>query len=151
MPLFHHHKDTTPEHEVVQPQPPVQEKRSSGFFGGRRQSVSPSTTSRSTAGTRSVNGTSVSPQRHNGSVLHRRSDEDPSISAARDRVFSAEAAERDADRALQQARQAVRLAREHVRKLEQEAAEEARLAKIKQDQAASISKRAKPLGRFDRF
>ena len=33
-----------------------------------------------------------------------------------------------------------------MKRLEKEAAEEARLAKIKQDQAASISKRAKPLG-----
>lgn len=33
-----------------------------------------------------------------------------------------------------------------MRRLEAEAKEEARLAKIKQDQARSISKRAKPLG-----
>lgn len=41
----------------------------------------------------------------------------------------------------------MRDASEHVKRLEREAKEEARLAKIKQDQAASISRRAKPLGR----
>jgi hypothetical protein len=80
-----------------------------------------------------------------GSFLHRNR-EDPSISAAREQVVLAETAERDADHALVAARQAVRDAREHVKRLEREAKEEARLAKIKQDQAASISKRAKPLG-----
>ncbi|RFU31834.1 hypothetical protein B7463_g4513, partial [Scytalidium lignicola] len=152
MPLFHHRAEPAPEQaqepQIVQPDP-VQEKRSSGLFG-RRHSISPSTT---TNGNRSINGSSISPQ-HQGNggngVLHRRSDEDPSISAARDRVFSAEAAEREADKALDQARQAVRMARDHVKRLEQEAAEEARLAKIKQNQAASISKRARPLGRHDR-
>ena len=44
--------------------------------------------------------------------------------AARQRVVSAEAAEKDADRALSQARVAVREAREGVKRLEREAAEE---------------------------
>jgi len=61
--------------------------------------------------------------------------------------MSAEAAEKDADRALIQARNAVKEAREHVKRIEMEAAEEARLAKAKQAQARSISKRAEPLGR----
>jgi len=86
---------------------------------------------------------------HRGGLLHR-NHEDSSITQARERVMSAEAAERDADRALLQARSAVKQAREHVKHLEREAAEEARLAKIKQNQAKSISKRAKPLGRHDR-
>jgi len=64
-------------------------------------------------------------------------------------VFSAEAAEKEADRALMAARAAVKDAREHVKRLEREAAEEARLAKIKQKQAMSISKRGKALGRHD--
>ncbi|TVY17241.1 hypothetical protein LARI1_G004233 [Lachnellula arida] len=68
---------------------------------------------------------------------------------ARERVQNAEAAERDADRALIQARAAVKEARAHVKKIEQEAAEEARLARIKQEQASSISKRAQPLGRHN--
>ena len=59
----------------------------------------------------------------------------------------AEGAERDADRALLAARAAVRDARQEVKRLEREAAEEARLAKLKQSQAKNISKRAKPLGR----
>lgn len=63
----------------------------------------------------------------------------------------AETAERNADRALMAARTAVKDAREHVRVLEREAAEEARLARIKQEQAAHISKRAAPLGRHGMF
>lgn len=64
-------------------------------------------------------------------------------------MLNAEEAERDADRALFQARAAVRQAREQCKKLEREAAEEARLAKIKQNQAKSISKRGQHLGRHD--
>lgn len=66
---------------------------------------------------------------------------------ARERVLSAEAAEREADRAMLAARAAVKEARDHVRRLEREAAEEARLAKIKQTQAKAIGKRGKALGR----
>lgn len=66
-------------------------------------------------------------------------------------MLAAETAERDADRALVQARAAVRDARAQVAALEREAAEEARLAKIKQGQAADLNKRAKPLGRHDRI
>lgn len=60
---------------------------------------------------------------------------------------AAEEAERQADRALMAARSAVRDAREHVKQLEMEAAEEARLAKIKQHQAGEIGKSARGLGR----
>jgi hypothetical protein len=81
-----------------------------------------------------------------GGIFNRKT-EDPSIGAARERVVAAENAERDADRALIQARASVRAAREHVRQLELEAEEDARLAKIKQQQASQIGKRAKPLGR----
>jgi hypothetical protein len=63
---------------------------------------------------------------------------DPSIAAARDRVFSAEAAA---------ARHQVRDAREQMRVLEEELREEARMAKIKQHQAKDISKRGKVHGR----
>ncbi|KAJ5256683.1 hypothetical protein N7478_012787 [Penicillium angulare] len=80
------------------------------------------------------------------SFLHR-TPEDPSIQSAREQVVRAETAEHEADRALIASRKAVKEAREHVKHLEREAAEEARLARIKQDQAKSISKRAKPLGR----
>ena len=49
---------------------------------------------------------------------------DPTISAARQKVSDAEAYEQEADRALGAARAAVREAREHVRVLEREALEE---------------------------
>lgn len=63
---------------------------------------------------------------------HRSSDDDmphnikndPSVVSARQRVSDAEAAEREADRALMQARAAVRAARDYVKRLEQEAVEE---------------------------
>ncbi|KAJ5935043.1 hypothetical protein N7454_000933 [Penicillium verhagenii] len=80
------------------------------------------------------------------SILHR-TPEDPSIQTAREQVLRAETAEQEADRALILSRRAVKEARDHVKRLEREASEEARLAKIKHDQAKSISKRAKPLGR----
>ena len=63
--------------------------------------------------------------------------------------MTAEAAERDADRALFVAKNAVREAREHVHRLEREAAEEARLAKIKQGEAKALGKKGKLLGRHD--
>ena len=49
---------------------------------------------------------------------------DPSIVAARQKVTAAESAESAAARALNEARAAVRAAKEHVRVLEQEALEE---------------------------
>jgi len=88
--------------------------------------------------------------RSGGGLLSRHHD-DPSIVGARQRVMDAERAEKEADAALFAAKNAVRQAREHVKHLEREAAEDARLAKIKQHQARDISKRAKPLGRHNRF
>lgn len=61
--------------------------------------------------------------------------------------MSAEAAEREADRVLELARREVREARDEVKRLELEAKEEARLAKIKQYHAREVSKRGKALGR----
>lgn len=72
---------------------------------------------------------------------------DPSIVTARERVMGAEAAEKEADRALQAARESVAAARADVRRLEEEAKEEARRAKIKQYHAREVSKRGKALGR----
>jgi hypothetical protein len=72
---------------------------------------------------------------------------DPSIVQARERVLSAETAEREADRALEAARNHVREARAEVKRLELEAAEEAKRAKIKQYHAREVSKRGKQLGR----
>lgn len=82
-----------------------------GTLFGRRRSVE----SAATAST-----TSTSP-RHNVLTRDR---EDATITAARQRVIDAELAEKEADRALLQARAAVKEAREHVRRLEREAAEE---------------------------
>ena len=45
------------------------------------------------------------------------------------------------------AKNAVREAREHVHRLEREAAEEARLAKIKQSEAKALGKKGRALGR----
>lgn len=78
-------------------------------------------------------------------------DIDPSIVQARERVMQAETAERDADRALESARIRVREARADVKRLELEAAEEARRAKIKQYHAREVSKRGKQLGRMFPF
>lgn len=57
------------------------------------------------------------------SLLHR-NHEDPSIQAARQQVYRAEHAEREADKALIASRQAVKDAKERVKRLEAEAAEE---------------------------
>ncbi|KAJ5564444.1 uncharacterized protein N7503_001913 [Penicillium pulvis] len=97
--------------------------------------------SRTSFSSRSSTG---STRRHG--FLHR-TPEDPSIQAAREQVSRAETAEQQADSALIASRRAVKEARDHVKHLEREAAEDARLARIKHDQAKSISKRAKPLGR----
>lgn len=161
-------------HEPVQ-EPPVEETphRRHGLFGSRNRSPSP-TPSHRTDATHSTRYTSstyhTSPEREqNGGGLFRRGTDassgrrsllhrsfgngnnsaelDPSIVQARERVMSAEAAERDADRALMAARESVRQAHEHVKRLELEAQEEARRAKIKQYHAREVSKRGKQLGR----
>jgi hypothetical protein len=83
-----------------------------------------------------------------GGLFHRNRDpEDPSISAARERVQMAEQAEADAERALMYARESVQDARQHVKNLEVEAQEDARRAKLKQQSAKEISKMGSKLGR----
>jgi len=114
-------------------------KRSSTLFGRKRSPDPVHTTT-----THHAAHVDPSPKRHG--ILHR-DHEDSSITTARERVLNAEAAEREADKALLTARASVREAREHVRRLEKEAAEEARLAKIKQKQAGALGKRGKMLGR----
>jgi hypothetical protein len=112
MPLFGHREpvetapDVPPE-EVVAEQEPSRR----GTLFGRRRSIE-STATATTASTTSRR-----------SVLTR-DREDASITAARQRIAGAEVAEKEADRALLQAREAVREAREHVKRLEYEAAEE---------------------------
>lgn len=86
--------------------------------------------------------------RRSGGFLGRRKDEmDPSIRHAKERVMSAEQAEMEADRARDQARLRVEEARHDVKALEAEAKEDARRAKMKQQQYQEISKRGKGLGR----
>jgi len=63
------------------------------------------------------------------------------------KVADAEAAERAADKALVEARSAVKSAREHIKVLENEVLEDARRAKAKQAEAKNVSKSAKGLGR----
>jgi len=81
--------------------------------------------------------------RNNNFNVHK----DPTIIAAREKVTFAEKAEAEADRALAAARNMVREARDHVRFLEKEAAEEQKRARAKQAVANDVSKSARGLGR----
>lgn len=120
MPLFNRHStvETAPPPPAKEIDPP---RRHTSLFS-RHRSISPARTATTTNTTHTTHsGNSVSPPRRG--LLHRR-DEDPSIIAAKERVANAEAAEREADKALAQARVAVRDAREHIKRLEKEAAEE---------------------------
>jgi len=166
MPFFSRHEPAqqqAAQQPAPQPAPVAEPKRSHGFFGNRNREVSPTPTY-GTASTKNTSGSyQASPERAgNASMTGRRSllrrsggngnadvEMDPSIVQARERVMGAEAAERDADRALWAARESVRDAREQVHKLELEAQEEARRAKAKQYHAREVSKRARPLGRYD--
>jgi hypothetical protein len=123
MPLFSRHSEETAppvaDKTVVEDERP--QRRSTLF--GRRRSVSPvSTTDTTRSSTSNVNTNTLSNPSRRG-LLHRQG-ADPSIRAAHDRVLSAEAAEKEADKALLHARAMVKEAREHVVRLEREAAEE---------------------------
>jgi hypothetical protein len=107
MGLFSRHEDAAP---------PVQEKT---VESQRRSNLF----SRKDAAANEPVNNDTTKHSHFSGLLHR-SDADPSIRAAHDRVVSAEAAEREADKALLNARVAVREARAHVKRLEKEAAEE---------------------------
>lgn len=111
MPLFGHHREPVETEPDVPPEEETVEPTRRGTLFRRRRSVESAAT---------TNTTSTSPRR---GVLTR-DREDSSITAARERVASAEIAEKEADRALFQARAAVKEAREHVKRLEYEAAEE---------------------------
>ncbi|KAJ5413930.1 hypothetical protein N7509_000557 [Penicillium cosmopolitanum] len=144
MPIFHRDSIASSSSSGHSIDEPHQAHRSNSLFGGR--STHSEHSSRSSRSSRSSNsGAAHHSRRHHS--LFQRSPEDPSIQAAREQVFRAETAEREADKALMASKLAVKEARDHVKSIEREAAEEARMAKIKQDQAKSISKRAKPLGR----
>ncbi|KAI0172896.1 hypothetical protein GGR52DRAFT_546626 [Hypoxylon sp. FL1284] len=159
MPLFSSRK---PEDEVVHEpvhEPAQDKKQSHGLFGNRHRSPSPSTTrtARTSTTSSSRHSADASSPSRTRSVLQRtfghgnstNPDVDPSIVQAREHVMQAEAAEREADHALEAARLRVREARAEVKRLELEAAEEARRAKIKQYHAKEVSKRGKQLGRHD--
>ncbi|KAF7852946.1 hypothetical protein EAF04_010823 [Stromatinia cepivora] len=142
MPLFGRHQ------EEYEPEPVVEEppKRSSSIFHrNRTESISPSERTMST-----VSSTpSQSSTRHRG-FLHRNQEaQDPVIAAAEQRIINAEQMEREADRALINAREAVREAREHMRHLKLEMEAQAKALKVRQGQANNIYKRAKPLGRHE--
>ncbi len=166
MPLFS--RSSEPEEEAVPVRPAEEERpKRHGLFGSKRDpSPTGSAATDSTRLTTSTYHTSPGSESggggfrsKRGSLLHRTfgngngdgadgdAQLDPSIVQARERVLSAEAAERDADRALDVARRQVREARDQVRKLELEAKEEARRAKIKQYHAREVSRRGKALGR----
>ncbi|KAH9920173.1 uncharacterized protein B0H18DRAFT_614594 [Fomitopsis serialis] len=125
MPLFH---SSNPEPQPA-PAPAQTEEpqRSRSLFSRRGNSpdAAPSANG-STTGTASTksNGGFFSRRRSSSSDDLNDIKHEPSVVTARQRVADAEAAEREADRALIQARAAVRGAREHVRLLEQEAIEE---------------------------
>ena len=131
MPLFHHNSNSQ-----RSPSPPPAQttspSRSRGGLFGRRSDSPETYDNNSTNGNGSMRSNST---RSGGGFFSRRrsssSDSgmtdlkhDPSIVAARQKVTDAEAAEAAADRALNEARAAVRGAKEQVRMLEQEALEE---------------------------
>lgn len=112
MPLFNRHQEEYEPEPVVEEQP----KRSSSIFHRNRpESVAASERSMSTvSSTPSRSGT-------NRGFLHKnRGAHDPVIAAAEQRIINAEQMEREADRALVNAREAVAEAREHMRQLKLE-------------------------------
>ncbi|KAI0049957.1 hypothetical protein FA95DRAFT_1556283 [Auriscalpium vulgare] len=167
MPLFGSRHDEAPVAEPVRPVTPPHQSRS--IFGRRSRSVdradstnsgvarsntvrpqpynngngyADSTTSGGSRGGWFNRNRSSSPDEH---LRHVGSD--PNVLNARNKVAEAEALERDADQALHAARMAVREARDHVKLLEREALEDARRAKMKQEEARNVSKSARGLGR----
>lgn len=114
MPIFH--RDSTASSSSGRSiDDPNQTKTHSGLFGSRSSHSTHSSFS-------SGSGSPLSNSRRHG-LLHR-THEDPSIMAAREQVLRAETAEREADKALIASRKAVKEARDHVKHLEREAAEE---------------------------
>ncbi|PTB35730.1 uncharacterized protein TrAFT101_010578 [Trichoderma asperellum] len=145
--LFHRNRDVSPA-----------SSRRTGSIASSAGSAGPGHTkgyTNNTSGSNSGGGlfrhsTDSSASRGRRSLFHRDNGAnalDPSILQAREHVMQAEAAEVDADRALGEARMRVRAAKDHVWRLEEEAKEEARRAKIKQEQAREVSKRGQGLGR----
>ncbi|KAJ7045985.1 hypothetical protein C8F04DRAFT_1173907 [Mycena alexandri] len=127
-----------------------------GFFGGGRASLDSGTDNNNNRNNVADNGSVRSGGSSffgsrtgtgNGGMGNFNVHKDPTIMAAREKVTHAEQAEIAADRALVQARNMVREARDHVQFLEREAAEEAKRAKAKQAVSNDVSKSAAGLGR----
>ncbi|KAI0744001.1 hypothetical protein C8Q80DRAFT_873978 [Daedaleopsis nitida] len=148
------------------PPPQTETHRNGGFFSRRSDSpeqYNGAESNRSSSTRSSGGGGFFSRRRSSSSSVDLK--HDPSIVAARQKVGDAEAAEFAADRALNDARNAVRTAKNHVKILEQEALNEcvlcltfspqtslnvqlrARRAKMKQAEAKTIKKSTGRLGR----
>ena len=111
MPIFHRDSTASPSSGRSN------EKAGQQRYSHRLSRREPSPISKSSKTSASSSGA------HSHGLFHRHA-EDVSIQAARDQVFRAETAEREADKALVASRKAVKEAREHVKRLEREAAEE---------------------------
>ncbi|KAI0088153.1 hypothetical protein BDY19DRAFT_952418 [Irpex rosettiformis] len=153
MPLFKHNTPSPPPPSPPQSSSPSGRFRSTVFSRKRDNSDPYQSQNRyhddnQTNGSHSNGGGFFSRRRSSSSSSRSRDfKNEPSILAARQKVSDAETSERDADRALGNARAAVREARQHVQMLEREALEDARRAKAKQAEAKTVSKSAKGLGR----
>lgn len=153
MPFFSRREDEVVEPEPQQSEEPTHKRGLLGSLHRRDPSPTPTASTNTTTSSYRTSQSSATERPSRGSsLLHRfgrgsNEELDPSIVQARERVMGAEAAEREADRVLELARREVREAREHVKRLEIEAKEEARLARIKQYHAKEVSKRGKALGR----
>jgi hypothetical protein len=106
----------------------VEPRRSSRLFGSSSRETVPVTTTSRHSGSGFFNSSSrdnvsTSPTRRSGGGLFHRH-EDASIVAARERVLKAEVAEKQADRALLEAKAMSRSAKHQTKLLEREAAEE---------------------------
>ncbi|KAJ7707379.1 hypothetical protein B0H17DRAFT_1125195 [Mycena rosella] len=127
----------------------------SGFFFPRRRASVDSLRSRTTvddaASVRS--GATVGSRKFFGLALadlaRSAPQNDPRVLIAREKVATAEAAEREADRALLHARARVRDALQHIKALELEAKEETQRAEAKQAETKLVSKDARRLGRHE--
>ncbi|KAG8718789.1 hypothetical protein FRC12_013354 [Ceratobasidium sp. 428] len=149
MPLFGSRKDANTAPATTAPATTNDTpRRSRSMFARRRSSAS------------SVSSVESANRRRSGSnsgrkgflgMGTRKSDpmvnKDPAVVAARQKLADAERAEHEADRALEASRRAVLAAREHCKLLENQAVEEARLAKAKRTEARGLGKQAKGLGR----
>ncbi|KAJ7188002.1 hypothetical protein C8R46DRAFT_1023502 [Mycena filopes] len=137
MPLFKSH---------AEPEPAAAPPTRKGSIFRRRQSSDDSSLGRG-AGASSVRSGNSSFFARNNNNNNFNVHKDPTIIAARQKVTLAEKAETEADRALLAAKAMVREARDHVRFLEKEAAEEHKRARAKQSVTNDVSKSARGLGR----